>query len=135
MLCTNFAQRNAQIGCARYCASAPLDDIGTSWNRAAAVITRQAIVLTLNRFWSVHAPDMRWANWREKWTAMPAYFDYDSQVVPIIARAHYSWEALSEGCHHRGYDLGLTEPELRAHLAVAQGFARAVGARGRRTSG
>lgn len=106
----------------------PIDDVGTSWNRAAAVITRQTIEQTLNRFWKVTAVDMQWANWAEKWAAAPAYFDAPAEAR-AVTQAHYSWEALSEACHHRGYDLGLTEPELRAHLGVAIGFARAVGAR------
>lgn len=40
----------------------------------------------------------------------------------------------NDGKVHRGYDLGLTDPELRGHLAVAFGFARAVVAK-RRTGG
>lgn len=103
----------------------PIDDVGVAWNRAAAVLTRQAIEQTVNQFWSVACPDMRRANWAEKWMAMPAYFG-DPAAANAVARAHYAWEALSESCHHRGYDLGLTEAELRGHLATTVLLARAV---------
>lgn len=107
----------------------PVGDVGVAWNRAAAVLIRQAIERTLFEFWRIESPDMRWANWTEKWTAAAPYFADDPTASRLVAQAHYSWEALSECCHHRGYDLGLTEPELRRHLAAAVGLARAVGER------
>lgn len=67
---------------------------------------------------------MKQANWTEKWLALPAYLGR----TPEIPEAHYAWSALSEACHHRGYDIGLTEAELRAHASAAEGFRRLVAA-------
>jgi len=48
-------------------------------------------------------------------------------AMPELRAAEYAWSALSQACHHREYDVGLTEPELRAHLRAADAFRVAVG--------
>ena len=36
--------------------------------------------------------------------------------------ADFAWSTLSNACHHRAYDVGLTQEELRTHLATARSF-------------
>lgn len=103
----------------------PAEELSGSWPRGAAVLTRQAIESTVTYCWKHTVPDMQWTNWAAQWAALPSYLGDDQ----LVADAHYAWEALSDVCHHRGYDLGLTEAELRRHLGVAKAFARLVASR------
>ena len=45
----------------------------------------------------------------------------------VITIGPFAWTALSEACHHRAYDVGLTQDELRGHLAAARAFRLTVG--------
>jgi hypothetical protein len=103
----------------------PIEDTATVWPLGAAVLTRQAIEATVDAFWAKTVPAMQHATTTEKWLALPAYLGR----MPQLRAAEYAWSALSEACHHRGYDVGLTEPELRAHVRAADAFRIAVGAR------
>ena len=102
----------------------PVEDTATVWPLGAAVLTRQAIEVTAGAFWAKTVPAMQHANQREQWLALPCYLGR----MPELRAAEYAWSALSEACHHREYDVGLTEPELRAHLRAADAFRIAVGA-------
>jgi hypothetical protein len=100
----------------------PEPDTTTVWPRGAAVLIRQAIEATLDAYWKTRLPAMRDASVSEQWLALPAYLGHD----PAIPAAEYAWSALSEACHHRAYDVGLTEAELRAHLRTADAFRQLV---------
>ena len=50
---------------------------------------------------------------RDRWVCLPAYLG----DRPEARAADFAWTALSEACHHRAYEVGLTQDELRAHLA------------------
>jgi hypothetical protein len=103
----------------------PVEDTATVWPLGAAVLIRQAIEATIDAFWAKTVPDMQNANATEQWLALPSYLGR----LPDLQAAEYAWSALSEACHHREYDVGLTEPELRTHLRAADAFRRAVGAK------
>lgn len=103
----------------------PAEDAAGSWPHGVAVLTRQAIEATVSVWWTRVVPEMDEANWTEKWLALPSYLGRS----PVVADAHYAWTVLSEACHHRGYEIGLTEPELRAQLKTANDFAKLVGTR------
>ena len=60
---------------------------------------------------------------RDKWVCLPAFLG----DKPEARKADFAWSALSNACHHRAYDVGLTQDELRAHLATARAFLAAVG--------
>jgi hypothetical protein len=66
---------------------------------------------------------MKEATAKEQWLALPAYLGRD----PAVAAAEYAWSALSEACHQRAYEVGLTEAELRAHVHTADAFRKLVG--------
>jgi hypothetical protein len=103
----------------------PVEDAAGSWPHGVAVLTRQAIEATMSVWWRSAVPEMDDANWTEKWLALPSYLGRS----PVVADAHYAWTVLSEACHHRAYEIGLTEPELRRLLVTANDFAKLVGAR------
>ena len=103
----------------------PAEDTATVWPLGAAVLIRQAVEATIDAFWAMTVPAMQNASTREKWLALPSYLGR----MPELPAAEYAWSALSEACHHRAYDVGLTEPELRAHLRAADAFRGAVGAK------
>ncbi len=113
----------AVLRCAHVMLDQPEPDTATVWPRGAAVLTRQAIETTLDAYWQHTSAQMRFANWTEKWLAAPAYLGRD----PVVPAAEYAWSALSEACHHRAYEVGLTEAELRAHLRTADAFRELVG--------
>lgn len=89
-----------------------------TWPHAAAVLIRQSLESTLNGFWVVKAPGMLESSWRDRWQCLAAYLG----DRPQARAADFAWTALSQACHHRAYDVGLTQDELRGHLATARGF-------------
>ncbi len=93
------------------------------WPHAAAVLIRQALELTLNAFWRRRAPALLDASFGDRWICLPVYLG----GVAAARAANFAWTALSEACHHRAYDVGLTQDELRAHLATAREFRLTVG--------
>ena len=89
-----------------------------TWPHAAAVLIRQSLESTLNGFWLNRAPGMQDTSWRDRWSCLPAYLG----DKPQARAADFAWTALSQACHHRAYEVGLTQGELRAHLATARAF-------------
>lgn len=86
------------------------------------MLIRQSLEATLNAFWRTRAPGMQETNWRDRWQCLPAYLGDRPQAL----EAEFAWTALSHACHHRAYEVGLTQEELRGHLATARGFLAAV---------
>ena len=103
----------------------PIEDTETVWPLGAAVLTRQAIETTVDIYWSSTVKAMLDASRKEQWLALPAYLGR----APELPAAEYAWSALSDACHHRDYDVGLTEAELRDHLSTARAFAKVVAAK------
>lgn len=99
-------------------------DTAGAWPHAAAALIRQALELALEIFWRRRAPGMLDATMRDRWLCLPAYLGRR----PEAQAAELAWTTLSEACHHRAYDVGLTEDELRAHLRTGREFLRAVSA-------
>jgi hypothetical protein len=93
-----------------------------TWPHAAAVLIRQSLESSLNGFWIVRAPGMQTASWRDRWQCLPAYLG----DKPEARAADFAWTALSQACHHRAYEVGLTQDELRGHLGTARAFLEAV---------
>jgi hypothetical protein len=99
-------------------------DAATSgaWPHAAAVLIRQSLESTLSVFWRARAPGMEELSWRDRWVCLPAFLG----DRPQARAADFAWTALSDACHHRAYDVGLTAAELRGHLETARAFATTV---------
>lgn len=103
----------------------PTEATETVWPLGAAALIRQAVEASVDAYWQARLPDMRWATQRQQWLALPAYLGRR----PELASAEWAWSALSEACHHRDYDVGLTVEELRGHLLAARAFWRLVSER------
>ena len=89
-----------------------------AWPHAAAALIRQCLESTLDVFWHNKAPGMDTATTRDKWVCLPAFIG----DRPEARAADFAWSTLSNACHHRAYDVGLTQEELRAHLSTARSF-------------
>jgi hypothetical protein len=96
-----------------------------AWPHAAAALIRQSLESTLDFFWLRKQPEMVEASARDRWVCLP-FFLGDR---PEGRAAYFAWSALSEACHHRRYDVGLTQDELREHLRVARAFVTTVASR------
>src|SRR4051794_1205876 len=80
------------------------------WPHAAAAPIRQRLEPTLDVFWSTRAPGMlENVTKRDKWVCLPAFLG----DKPEGREADFAWSALSNACHHRAYDVGLAQDELR----------------------
>ncbi len=93
-----------------------------AWPHAAAALIRQCLEQTLDFFWRVRAPGMLDTSARDRWVCLPAYLG----DKPEARQADFAWTALSNACHHRAYEVGLTQEELRSHLATARAFLRTI---------
>jgi hypothetical protein len=93
-----------------------------TWPHAAAVLIRQSLESTLTGFWIARAPGMQDTSFRDRWQCLPAYLG----DRPQARAADFAWTALSQACHHRAYEVGLTQDELRGHLATAREFLETV---------
>ena len=113
------------LGAATVLLDDPVQDTETVWPLGAAVLIRQAIEGTVERFWLATAPAMQHTTFADQLASLPVYLGH----APELAAAEYAWSALSSACHQRGYDVGLTQEELRTHHAAALAFARLVAER------
>jgi len=93
-----------------------------TWPHAAAVLIRQSLESTLDGFWIARAPGMQDTSFRDRWQCLPAYLG----DRPQARAADFAWAALSQACHHRAYEVGLTQDELRGHLTTAREFLETV---------
>jgi hypothetical protein len=94
-----------------------------AWPHAAAALIRQCIESTLDNFWRVKAPGMLDnTSLRDRWVCLPAFLG----DRPEARAADFAYSALSNACHHRAYDVGLTQDELRGHLQTARDFLTTV---------
>ena len=93
-----------------------------AWPHAAAALIRQCLESTLDVFWARKAPGMLEATASDRWICLPAYLG----ERPQARAADLAWTSLSAACHHRAYEVGLTQDELRAHLATARAFLNTV---------
>jgi hypothetical protein len=93
-----------------------------AWPHAAAALIRQCLEHTLDFFWRTKAPGMLETSARDRWVCLPAYLG----DKPEAREADFAWTALSNACHHRAYEVGLTQDELRTHLTTARTFLTTV---------
>lgn len=93
-----------------------------AWPHAAAALIRQSLERTLDVFWNDKAAGMLDTSLRDRWVCLPAYLGDKSEA----READFAWTALSNACHHRAYEVGLTQDELRTHLATARTFLTTV---------
>lgn len=88
------------------------------WGRAAAVLARQAIEMTLDEFWAQRSMPMVDAPARGQFLALRLYFA-DQQVT---TEGYVTWSLLSRACHHHPYELQPTRDEVLGWIDAADCF-------------
>jgi hypothetical protein len=91
-------------------------DTAGLWPRAAALLARQALEQGLDDYWRAKGLPLHDCGTRPQLICLAEYLGDAS----LAGRAHHTWAALSEVCHHHPYELAPGQDELRAWLrAVA----------------
>ena len=100
---------------ARALVDEPEAAVGGAWPRAAALLTRQALEGSLADWL---AP--RTAGGRAPITAQLITLRTLHPDPALTARVAFTWSALSEACHHHGYELPPTTADLLTWLATVE---------------
>lgn len=82
------------------------------WPRAAAILARQALEITLDQFWLNAEPGVENASARAQLSCLGKYIDPE-----LANRIRYTWHGLSTACHHHAYELPPTASELNGWLS------------------
>ena len=96
------------------------NDWGTAfwWGRAAAVLARQAVELSLDEFWAQRSLPMLESTARGQFLALRLYLADDG----LAADGHATWSLLSRACHHHPYDLQPSRDEVLGWIDAAERF-------------
>jgi hypothetical protein len=97
------------------------DTIGL-WPRASALLGRQALESSLERFWRRFANGLQATPMRCQLLSLPTFIG-DAELA---RRASHAWWALSRASHHQAYDLGPTHEELDGWLTDVGDLANAI---------
>lgn len=95
-----------------------VDDDATAglWPRAAALLGRQALEISLARLWTLTAPGLERTSARCQLLCLATLLD-DRQLG---GRVSATWSGLSRACHHRVYEMPPTASELSGWLATVE---------------
>jgi hypothetical protein len=99
------------------------------WPRACALLTRQALEISLDDFWRSHSPGVEHASMRAQLLCLKSFVDEDA-----AERASHVWWALSRACHHHPYELAPTADELTAWIQDVEALHRVLSAQQGATS-
>jgi hypothetical protein len=88
------------------------------WGRAAAVLARQAVELSLAEFWAQRSMPMIDASARGQFLALRLYLQDDDAT----SEGHATWSLLSRACHHHPYDLQPSRDEVLGWIEAAERF-------------
>lgn len=92
------------------------------WPRAAALLGRQALEMSLERFWRRHADGVQWTPMRCQLLSLPTFLGDDE----LAGRTSHAWWALSRACHHQAYALDPTHAELEGWIAAVWDLANVI---------
>jgi hypothetical protein len=84
------------------------------WPRAAALLARQALEQGLDGYWQQRGMALQACGTRQQLLCLREYLGDDA----LAGRAHHTWAALSQACHHHAYELAPSHGELRAWLGT-----------------
>jgi hypothetical protein len=85
------------------------------WPRAAAFLARQALEQGIDDYWRAKGLPLHDCGTRPQLICLGEYLGDAS----LAGRAHHTWAALSEACHHHPYELAPGRGELAAWIATA----------------
>lgn len=83
-----------------------------TWPRTAALLARQAVETAVAGRLAARTPGLEACSRATQFTCLPWYVEHRATA----RRAHQTWAALSQACHHHAYDLAPTASELRSWL-------------------
>ena len=95
------------------------------WPRAAAVLARQALELSIRALWLQRAPGLESCSLRAQLLCLDEYLRDEN----VAATTRQAWAALSRACHHHPYEIDPTVEELRYWIDAVERLADAVEAR------
>jgi hypothetical protein len=78
------------------------------WPRAAALLARQALEQGLDAYWREKGLPLHGCGTRPQLICLGEYIGN----AALAGRAHHTWAALSEACHHHPYELAPGQGEL-----------------------
>jgi len=86
------------------------------WPRAAVLLQRQALEVSLKTYWSAKAPGVEECSTRAQFLCLGTYLRMSSgsKGADVARRAHQAWAALSSAPHFHPYELVPTREELLA---------------------
>ena len=88
------------------------------WARCSALLTRQALEVTLDDFWRRQAPGVRMASRHSQLLCLGTY----QGDPPLAAKVAYAWSALSNACHSHSYELAPTGGEMEGWIETVEEF-------------
>ena len=95
-----------------------------AWTRGVALLTRQAIEVSLTELWGERSPGVERCPARIQLICLPvAGVDAD-----VARQVRHTWALLSAACHHHPYDVAPSGEELGQWIHVAAGLNKAVSA-------
>jgi hypothetical protein len=99
-------------------------DAGTAglWPRAAALLARQALEQGLDGYWLRRKMRLEACGTRQQLLCLREYLGDDA----LAGRAHHTWAALSQACHHHAYELAPGHGELRTWLGTVGELLKAL---------
>jgi hypothetical protein len=98
------------LAAARSMIERPAETTAGVWPRAAALLARQALEVSLKTYWSAKSSGTEEVSMRAQLLCLEAMISDDD----IARRAHGAWGALSRACHYHAYELAPTREELLA---------------------
>jgi hypothetical protein len=85
------------------------------WPRAAALLTRQALELSLINFWQRFAYGTQEGTTKSQLISLPFYLKNEPELAKEI---RWVWHRLSRACHAHPYEMAPTLGELRRWMGV-----------------
>lgn len=95
------------------------------WPRAAAILARQGLEVTLDFLWAARAPGCEAAPMRAQLAVLPEHLGDPA----LAGRVSYAWWSLTMACHYHPYDLPPTAGELALAVSTVRELVDAVAAR------
>ena len=98
------------------------------WPRAAALLGRQALEMSLDGYWASRRLALESCPTLQQLICLREYLGDED----LAGRVHHAWNALSRACHHHPYDLPPSAGELAAWLETVERWVAVSGAKAAR---
>jgi hypothetical protein len=86
------------------------------WPRAAALLARQALEMTVDEYWMARNIALSSCPTLQQLICLRQY----AGDTELAGRMHHAWDALSRACHHHPYELPPSAAELDGWLDTVE---------------